>query len=100
MLKTMKAASTTNVRCPRPSVRGMTDLAYIKSARGSNNPIASLTDGIIAAKIAAENYELMVISEISVNPWKIESKVVALNCSTRRRKARRPSPGSTPVDAD
>ena len=50
----MKAASTTNVRCPRPDVRGMTDLANINAAltRTGNNPIASPTDGIIAAKIA------------------------------------------------
>lgn len=57
-----------------------TDLSIINAAltRTGENPISSLTGASVAAKIANENYELLVEAHLSVYPWKRASKIEQL----------------------
>lgn len=57
-----------------------TDLSIINAAltRTGENPITSLTSSSVAAKIANENYEILVEAHLSVYPWKRASKVAQM----------------------
>lgn len=57
------------------------DLTVINSAltRIGENPLTSLTSSSVAAKIANENYEVMVEAHLSVYPWKRASKIEQLS---------------------
>jgi hypothetical protein len=58
-----------------------TDLSIINAAltRIGENPITSLEGSSVAAKIANENYELLVEAHLSVYPWKRASKIEQLS---------------------
>lgn len=58
-----------------------TDLAVINAAltRVGEEPITSLSSADIGAKIANENYELLVEGELSNYPWKRASKIEQLD---------------------
>jgi len=58
-----------------------TDFGIINAAltRTGNNPITSLTDGSLGAKIAASNYDDLVEAELANYPWKRASKIAQLD---------------------
>lgn len=57
------------------------DLTYINAAasRTGSETITELTDGSLIGKIAAQSYEPLVRSELSLMPWKQASKIAVLD---------------------
>jgi hypothetical protein len=58
----------------------MTDLTLINAAltRMGEEPLTTLDTGGVPATIATQNYELLIKSELSLNPWKKATKIVQL----------------------
>jgi hypothetical protein len=58
-----------------------TDLSLINAAltRTGNNPITSLSQNLVGAVIATQNYEFIVKNELAMSRWKLPTKVGQLS---------------------
>lgn len=68
------------------------DIINAALTRVGSEPIASLEDGTAGAKIAEQNYEMIVLSALRSYPWRWASKVAKLNMLDQVTHGKPPEP--------